>query len=94
MGGRISGLVSHPSGACIAGATVILNHVGNAAKQTTTTNDQGQYSFPVVAVGRCELEIDSPGFQPYKKIGAVIDVTADAGLLRWCNRIHRGLRKK
>jgi hypothetical protein len=34
------------------------------------------------------------GFQPYKKIGVVMDATADAGLLRWFNRIHRGLRKK
>jgi hypothetical protein len=76
VGGRISGVVSDPSGAFIAGATVTLNNVGNATKQSTTTNDQGQYSFPVVAVARYELEIDSPGFQPYKKIGVVIDVNS------------------
>jgi hypothetical protein len=68
--------VSDPSGAFIAGATLTLDNVGNATKQTTTTNVQGQYSFPVVPVGRYELEINSPGFQPYKKVGAVIDVNS------------------
>jgi hypothetical protein len=74
--GRISGIISHPSGAFVAGATVTLNNVGNGTKQTTTTNDQGQYSFPVVPVGKYELEVNSPGFQPYKKIGVVIDVNS------------------
>lgn len=76
VAGRISGLVSDPSGAFIAGATVTLGNVDNVTKQTTTTNDQGQYSFPVVPVGRYELEMNSPGFQPYKKIGLMIDVNS------------------
>jgi hypothetical protein len=50
----------------VAGATVTLNDM---AKQTTTTNDQGQYSFPVIPIGRYGLEVNSPGFQPYKQKG-------------------------
>jgi hypothetical protein len=76
VAGRISGIIRDPSGAFVAGATVTLNNVGNGIKQTTTTNEQGQYSFPVVPVGRYELEVSSPGFQPYKKIGVVIDVNS------------------
>jgi hypothetical protein len=76
VAGRISGIISDPGGAFVAGATVTLNNVGNGTKQTTTTNDQGQYSFPVVPVGKYELEINSPGFEPYKKIGVVIDVNS------------------
>jgi hypothetical protein len=76
VAGRISGMVSDPSGAFVPGATVSLNNVGNGTKQTTTTNDQGQYSFPVVPIGHYELEVNSPGFQPYKKIGVVIDVNS------------------
>jgi hypothetical protein len=64
VAGRISGIISDPSGAFVAGATVTLNNVGNGTKQTKTTNDQGQYSFPVVPVGKYELEVNSPGFQP------------------------------
>jgi hypothetical protein len=76
VAGRISGMVSDPSGAFVPSATVSLNNVGNGTKQTTTTNDQGQYSFPVVPVGKYELEVNSPGFQPYKKMGVAIDVNS------------------
>jgi hypothetical protein len=76
VAGRISGMVSDPSGAFVAGATVTLNNVGNGTNQTTTTNDQGQYSFPVVPFGHYELAVNSPGFQPYKKISVVIDVNS------------------
>ena len=40
---------------------VTLTNTGNGTKQTTT-NEQGQYSFRVVSVGKSELEISSPGF--------------------------------
>jgi hypothetical protein len=74
--GRISGMVSDPSGAFIAGATVTLSNSSNGTKQTATTSERGQYSFPVVPIGQYELEVNSPGFQPYKKIGVVIDVNS------------------
>ena len=76
VAGRISGMVSDPSGAFVAGATVTLKNVGNGTNHTTTTNDQGQYSFPVVPVGKYELEVSSSGFRPYKKIGLAIDVNS------------------
>jgi hypothetical protein len=76
VAGRISGVVSDPGGAFVAGAAVTLTNVGNGTKEATTTNDQGQYSFLIVPIGRYELEINSPGFQPYKKIGVVIDVNS------------------
>ena len=76
VAGSISGVVSDPSGAFVAGATVTLKDVDNGTNQTTTTNGQGQYSFPVVPVGKYELEVSSSGFQPYKKIGVAIDVNS------------------
>jgi hypothetical protein len=74
VGGRIAGVVTDPSSAFVSGVTVTLTNTSNGTKQTAVTNDQGQYSFPVVAVGRYELEISAPGFQAYKKIGIQIDV--------------------
>jgi hypothetical protein len=76
VAGRISGMIIDPSGASVAGATVTLNNVANGTKQTTASTDRGQYSFPVVPVGRYELEVSSTGFQPYGKIGVVIDVNS------------------
>jgi hypothetical protein len=46
VAGRISGIISDPSGAFVAGATVTLNNVGNGIKQITTTNDQGSIFVP------------------------------------------------
>jgi hypothetical protein len=74
IGGRISGVVTDPSSAFVSGATVTLTNTSNGTKQTAATNDQGQYSFPVVPVGKYELEISAPGFQSYKKIDIQIDV--------------------
>jgi hypothetical protein len=76
VAGRISGFLSDPSGAFIPGATATLTNIGNGTKQTTTTNDQGRYSFLIVPIGHYELEIESPGFQPYKKTGIVVDVNS------------------
>ena len=74
VGGRIAGVVTDPSGAFVTGATITLTNTDTEVKQFANTNDQGQYSFPVVSVGKYELDITSPGFQPYKKIGLVINV--------------------
>ena len=76
VAGRISGVITDPSGAVVNGATLALTNVGNGTKQTATTNDRGVYSFPVVPVGHYELATDSAGFEPYKKVGIVIDVSS------------------
>jgi hypothetical protein len=36
VAGTISGLVGDPSGAFVAGATVVLDNLGNSTKQNTT----------------------------------------------------------
>jgi hypothetical protein len=74
IGGRIAGVVTDPSSAFVSGAAVTLTNTSNGIRQTAVTNDQGQYAFPVVSVGKYELEISAPGFQAYKKIGIQIDV--------------------
>src|ERR1700691_5823435 len=74
VGGRIAGVVTDPSSAFLAGATVTLSNTNNGTKQTATTNEQGRYSFPAVPVGKYELEISAPGFQTHKKIGIGIDL--------------------
>ncbi len=74
VGGRITGVVTDPSNAFVSGATVTLTNSSNGTKQTATTNQQGQYSFPVVPVGNYQLEIAVPGFETYKKTGIGIDV--------------------
>jgi hypothetical protein len=74
VGGRVAGFVADPSAVFLSAATVTLTSTGNGTKQAATTNDQGQYSFPVVSVGKHELEISAPGFQTDETTGIGIDV--------------------
>jgi hypothetical protein len=61
--GEISGTVSDPSGAVIAGATVTLRSPGTGSVRTDTTSASGTYRFPLVQPGDYVLTITSSGFQ-------------------------------
>lgn len=41
---------------------------------TTTTNDEGVYTFPVLQVGQYEIDVTATGFKPYRRTGLVIDI--------------------
>jgi outer membrane receptor protein involved in Fe transport len=76
VGGRISGAVKDPSGSYIADAQVTAINSANGVKQETKTNEQGAYSFPAVPVGQYIIEIDAPGFAPFRRAGIAIDVNS------------------
>ena len=75
-GGKITGIVKDPSGAVIPGATISLANTGTGAKRTTTTDNQGAYSFPALAVGQYDLEARATGFLPEQRTGLVVDVNS------------------
>src|SRR5580693_7217505 len=62
VGGRLTGTVKDESNAVIGGASIVVRNTATAIKQSTTTDSQGAYSFPVLAVGQYEVEINAPGF--------------------------------
>ncbi|HEU4388668.1 MAG TPA: TonB-dependent receptor [Blastocatellia bacterium] len=61
--GEISGLVSDPSGAAIAGGTVTITNRGTGATRKVTTNSEGLYSFPSLLPGIYELKVEQAGFK-------------------------------
>lgn len=61
--GRLSGAVTDPSGAMVAGSTVRLLDENRGVVAQTTTDSNGQYSFSSLATGNYQLEIERPGFQ-------------------------------
>ena len=63
------GIVKDPSGAVIPGANVSLINMGTGATRTTTTDNQGGYSFPALAVGQYDLEVSATGFLPERRTG-------------------------
>ncbi len=76
VGGRITGTVKDPSGAAVSGASVAATNSATGAKQATTSDDQGVYSFPALAVGQYNIEVSASGFTPYRRTGLAINVSS------------------
>ena len=60
--GSLSGLVTDPSGAVLAGASVILTETTTSVSMTQRTNAAGNYDFVAVPPGRYILTVSAAGF--------------------------------
>src|ERR1700733_7985032 len=76
VGGSISGSVKDSSGAAIAQSSVILVNSATGVQQSTTTDSRGAYTFPVLTVGGYVVEVNHPGFRPYRRTGIVLDTNS------------------
>jgi Carboxypeptidase regulatory-like domain/TonB-dependent Receptor Plug Domain len=63
--GSLSGTVTDPSGAGVAGATVTVVNAGTNATYTATTTDLGSYSIPNLPVGKYEVRIKVGNFKEH-----------------------------
>ena len=59
----ITGVVTDPSGAPIANATVSARDTMRGTSWTTQTNDVGVYNIPRVPIGTYEVRVEAKGFQ-------------------------------
>ena len=73
--GIISGQVTDPSGAVIAGAAIVLTNTSNGYKQVSQSNGDGLFSFPAVPTGTYALAASASGFRGVQ----VTDVNASVG---------------
>ena len=48
----VTGAITDPNGAAVAGATVSIQNVETNVTATVTTNDEGLYTFPLLLPGR------------------------------------------
>jgi len=62
-GGRFTGKVTDASGAVLPGVAVTLTNDASGVARATTTNSDGDYSFPETPVGTYHLEFDLAGFK-------------------------------
>src|ERR1700683_4489724 len=74
--GGISGVVTDPTGAVIAGAPVTATNAAQGLEIKSTTDTQGFYNFPRLAVGSYDIQVELPGFAPQKKSGIAVDADA------------------
>jgi len=52
VGGKITGVVRDQTGSVIPGAAVVVTNTATGVKQTTTTDQDGVFTFPVLSVGQ------------------------------------------
>jgi outer membrane biosynthesis protein TonB len=69
--GSLSGVVSDPTGAVVAGATVRIQFSPSPGSYSAVTDPTGQWSFSAVPTGMYTLEIQVPGFRNFNRTVAV-----------------------
>jgi hypothetical protein len=74
--GEIAGLVTDPSGAVVADATVNLTNPATGDKKSVATTGAGTYRFVALPVGTYTLEISAKGFKGVKVNNVVVSVAA------------------
>jgi Carboxypeptidase regulatory-like domain len=79
--GSLSGTVTDPSGAVVAGATVTLIDVGTGATQkAATTSGTGGFRFTLLQIGRYDVGISKPGFRKLKLASVEVDANSETGV--------------
>jgi hypothetical protein len=74
----LTGAVSDPAAAVIANATVRLLNQATNVELTTTTDQEGRYTFTGVRPGTYRLTASAPGFKQYVSSGLVLQVNQSA----------------
>ncbi len=76
----LSGTVTDPNGAVVAGAQVSLRDEARAFERTTVTDDEGAYQFLLVPPGRYTLAVEAKGFTKLVNAGVVLTIGQSAEL--------------
>jgi hypothetical protein len=74
--GTISGIVTDPTGGLVVGATVTATNTQTGVRAVGQTDRSGFYSFPDLAVGTYDLEVEQKGFKTFRQTRIVIDANS------------------
>lgn len=75
--GTITGTVSDPSGAVIAGAKVTATRIETGVSQATRTTSAGSYTIPSLVVGTYNVVAEAQGFKSGTAEGITLDVSQE-----------------
>ncbi len=70
--GTITGTVSDPAGAVIAGASVDVKNEETAVSYTAASTDTGNYTVVDLPVGSYEVSVQATGFKKYVRAGITV----------------------
>ncbi|HEX4642132.1 MAG TPA: carboxypeptidase regulatory-like domain-containing protein [Candidatus Acidoferrales bacterium] len=76
----ISGRITDPDGATVAGASVVARNGETAATRSTATDDAGRYWVPSLALGEYEVRVTKQGFQEQVRSGIHLVVGQEASV--------------
>ncbi|HWZ77113.1 MAG TPA: carboxypeptidase regulatory-like domain-containing protein [Candidatus Sulfotelmatobacter sp.] len=76
--GSITGTVRDPSGAAVAGATVIVASPERGINRQTTSNSTGEYNESALPQGSYDITVTAQGFKKFQARGVVLDVAQKA----------------
>ncbi len=76
--GSITGVVTDPSGAAIAGAAVTVTDTQRGTSLRTQTNPDGVYNFPQLPIGIYQLRVEANGFQTALRAGVGLELNQTA----------------
>ncbi|MGB6192933.1 MAG: carboxypeptidase regulatory-like domain-containing protein, partial [Terracidiphilus sp.] len=68
----LRGLIKDPAGALVPGATITITDNGTGKAQSTTSNSDGQYTFPQIAPAKYTISATAVGFGSQKKIAELL----------------------
>jgi hypothetical protein len=74
--GSITGLVSDPTGAAIAGAEITVTNRDTNGVSKTVSSASGEYSVPNLSPGTYRIEVSSTGFKRYLQQNAVLTASS------------------
>jgi hypothetical protein len=72
--GTITGTVTDPTGAVIAGATVTITQTETNAVHTVTTSDAGTYTVPQLPSGHYTVKVDKDFFKGFKQSAITLSI--------------------
>src|SRR5215471_11699678 len=70
--GTLTGIVSDPSSAVVAGAKISLRNEASGDTRETMTNTDGYYTFVSVPPAGYAITVTAPGFEVFKRTGIAI----------------------
>ncbi len=59
----VLGLVTDSTGAVVSGAVITLTNIDTGVSVNSTTNETGNYAFPLVQVGNYDMHVEMAGFK-------------------------------
>jgi len=78
--GSISGTVTDPTGAVVAGATVTITNPATGAERSVESNEQGAFNVPALQPGKYTVTVDAKGFKKAVSHDIIVTVTQIASV--------------